>query len=80
MREQLEQKWVIGIEHRLGPCRTYALPIRTFFDEETYWYLPTERQLVVSQSRVFDTAQEAALGAIKANDCRTLPRSWFSGR
>lgn len=63
-----ERKWVIGQTDRFGPSEELTTLIASAWpDNEDYYFLWSSNR-AVPQSVVFDTAPQAALAAIEAND------------
>lgn len=68
MSAQVVEKWIVGDKRRFGPTKEFfvLIPRHHFLDED--WYFRLGDKEAVPQSRLFDTPQEAALGAIALLD------------
>jgi len=67
---KLERKWIIGIETRFGPTEELVRLIPRIFPDDDDWYFVRSLNGAVPATRVFDTAEDAAIGAIRANEVR----------
>lgn len=64
---KVQRKWVIGLPDRIGPVEELVMLIpRVFPDDDDYYFVRYNQQAVPAY-RVFDTSQEATLGAIGFN-------------
>lgn len=68
MSAQVVEKWVVGDEKQFGPTKGFfvLIPRHHFMDED--WYFRLGDKEAVPASRLFDTAQAAALAAIALVD------------
>lgn len=63
-----EQKWVILLENRIGPCEEWVTLIPRTFLADGDWYFVASERIAVPQAHVFDTPQQAALATIADNN------------
>lgn len=64
---KVQRKWIIGLPDRIGPVEELVTLIpRVFPDDDDYYFVRYSQQAVPAH-RVFDTSQQAALGAIGVN-------------